>query len=41
LKVFVRQFVVSGSSDAIGFDYGLALRPGSSQALQISRRSET
>jgi cytochrome P450 len=29
LKAFVREFAVSGSTDQIGFDYGLALRPKS------------
>ena len=41
LKAFLRQFLVTGSSDAIGFDYGLALRPRSSQALHISRRRDS
>ena len=38
LKAFVMAFAVSGSSDQIGFDYGLALRPKSWSATSFSRR---
>jgi cytochrome P450 len=38
LKAFVRQFNVSGQTDEISFDYGLALRPRPRGAIKITRR---
>lgn len=38
LKAFIRAFAVSGSTDQIGFDYGLALRPKSWAAISFARR---
>jgi cytochrome P450 len=38
LKAFIRTFAVSGSTDQIGFDYGLALRPKSWAAISFARR---
>ena len=40
LKAFIRQFTVSGSTDAIGFDYGLALRPKSWAGITFFRRQQ-
>jgi cytochrome P450 len=37
LKAFIRNFSVSGQTDEIGFDYGLALRPRSRTAAVITR----
>jgi cytochrome P450 len=37
LKAFVRQFNVSGQTDEIGFDYGLALRPGTHGTIKFNR----
>jgi cytochrome P450 len=39
LKAFVRQFNVSGQTDEISFDYGLALRPRPRGAIKIIRRT--
>jgi cytochrome P450 len=38
LKAFVRHFIVSGPTEEIGFDYGLALRPKSWTEIKFSRR---
>ena len=38
LKAFIRAFAVSGSTDQIGFEYGLALRPKSWAAISFARR---